>query len=121
MNPVEAEAEDIASEMLKSIGIWSSLKKEPGDFAISDEDPLLPEEERMEKRRAKIAGRIKEGKGTKRKRMDACETYFAIMKGYCTMSMFNLPIGFKFGGWLFSPLVLFMACFVETFSAIRLT
>lgn len=64
---------------------------------------------------------MKEKEGVKRNRMNACETYIAIMKGYCAMSMFNLPIGFKLGGWLFSPCVLFMACFVETFSAIRLS
>lgn len=52
--------------------------------------------------------------------MGACASYFAVIKGYCTMSMFTLPIGFKYGGWLFSPLVLFMAFFVETFSAVRL-
>ena len=77
-------------------------------------------EERDERARLKIQARIGESKGQKRDRMGACMSYFAIIKGYCTMSMFNLPIGFKYGGWLFSPLVLFMACFVETFSAVRL-
>jgi amino acid permease len=42
------------------------------------------------------------------------------MNGYTTMSLFTLPIGFKYGGWLFSPIILLLACFVETFAAVRL-
>lgn len=53
--------------------------------------------------------------------MTACETYFAIIKGYTTISLFTLPIGFKYGGWLFSPLVLAFSCFIETTSAIKLS
>lgn len=52
--------------------------------------------------------------------MNACMTYFAIVNGYTTISIFTIPIGFKYGGWLFSPLILLWACFVETFAAIRL-
>ena len=102
------------------MGIFSSLKKNPSAFKDSEEDPLLNEEERQEKRRLKIADRMKEAEGQKRNRMSACMTYFAIMNGYTTMSIFSLPIGFRYGGWLFSPLVLLLACFVETFAAVRL-
>lgn len=48
-------------------------------------------------------------------------TYFAIMKGYTTLNIFTLPIGFKFGGWLFSPIILIFVCFFETTMAIRLS
>ena len=37
------------------------------------------------------------------------------------MNIFLLPIGFKNGGWLFSPLVLILSCFFETVSAIKLS
>ena len=53
--------------------------------------------------------------------MSACMTFFAIMKGYTTVSLFSLPIGFKYGGWLFSPLILIWSCFIETYSAIKLS
>lgn len=53
--------------------------------------------------------------------MNACETYFAILKGYTTVSIFALPIGFKYGGWLFSPCILIFSCFVECTLAIRLS
>jgi len=52
--------------------------------------------------------------------MNACMTYFAIVNGYTTISIFTIPIGFKYGGWLFSPIILAWACFVETFAAVRL-
>mmetsp|Transcript_9583 Transcript_9583/g.16100 ORF Transcript_9583/g.16100 Transcript_9583/m.16100 type:complete len:84 (-) Transcript_9583:158-409(-) len=32
-----------------------------------------------------------------------------------------LPIGFKNGGWLFSPLILVVCCFFETVGAIKLS
>ena len=48
-------------------------------------------------------------------------TYFAIIKGYTTISLFTLPIGFKYGGWLFSPLILIFSCVVETISAMKLS
>jgi Na+/proline symporter len=63
---------------------------------------------------------MEDGEGIVRHRMDAFQTYFAIIKGYTTMSLFTLPIGFKEGGWLFSPLVLVFSCFIETTSAIKL-
>jgi amino acid permease len=45
----------------------------------------------------------------------------ALIKGYTTMNIFLLPIGFKAGGWLFSPIVLIISCFFETLSAIKLS
>ena len=50
--------------------------------------------------------------------MSACMTYFAIMNGYTTMSLFTLPIGFRYGGYVFSPFILLLACIVETFAAV---
>ena len=102
------------------MGVFSSLKKEPEDLIDSEEDPMLDVAAKSEKRRSKIAKRVKEPEGTKRNRMNACMTYFAIMNGYTTMALFTLPIGFRYGGWLFSPLVLIFCCFTETFAAIRL-
>lgn len=37
------------------------------------------------------------------------------------MNIFLLPIGFKAGGWLFSPIALIISCFFETLSAIKLS
>ena len=53
--------------------------------------------------------------------MGSFATFCAIIKAYTTMNIFLLPIGFKEGGWLFSPCVLIIACFFETISAIKLT
>ena len=52
--------------------------------------------------------------------MGSVSTYFAIMKAYTTMNIFLLPIGFRNGGWLLSPLALILACFFETYSAVKL-
>ena len=57
----------------------------------------------------------------KRKRMNWCQTFFAVIKGYTTLNIFLLPIGFKEGGWLFSPIALIIACTFETLSAIKLS
>ena len=114
--------EDIPAHYSKNLQalIDCMLKKEPEDFKESEDDPLLGEEEKREKRRLKISNRVIGKDDDKRTRMNACMTYFAIMNGYTTMSLFTLPIGFKYGGWIFSPIVLLVACFVETFAAVRL-
>ena len=52
--------------------------------------------------------------------MNCCATFFAILKAYTSMNVFILPIGFKEGGWLFSPIVLIVSCFFETLSAYKL-
>lgn len=53
--------------------------------------------------------------------MSTLTTFFAVMKGYTTINIFTLPIGFKYGGWLFSPCLLVLACFFETTTAVKLT
>ena len=55
-----------------------------------------------------------------RHRMNGFQTFFAIVKGYTTLNIFILPIGFKEGGWLFSPFPLIIMCIIEATSAIRL-
>jgi len=57
----------------------------------------------------------------KRDKLGKVTSYFAIIKGYTTTSIFTIPIGFKFGGWLFSPLILIFVCFFETTMAIKLS
>ena len=52
--------------------------------------------------------------------MNGFETYFAVIKGYTTTSIFMIPIAFKTGGWLFSPFPLIVMCAIETTSAVRL-
>lgn len=52
--------------------------------------------------------------------MGCCSTFFAIIKSYTTLNIFALPIGFKCGGWLFSPIVLIIALFFELICAIKL-
>ena len=58
---------------------------------------------------------------SRRERMGNITTFFAIIKGYTTFSIFTLPIGFKYGGYLFSPLILILVCFFETTMAIKLS
>ena len=53
--------------------------------------------------------------------MGKITTFFAIIKGYTTFSIFTIPIGFKYGGYIFSPLVLIVVCFFETTMAIKLS
>jgi amino acid permease len=43
------------------------------------------------------------------------------VKGYTTINIFLLPIGFMNGGWLFSPIALIVSCFFETLGAIKLS
>ena len=53
--------------------------------------------------------------------MGCFSTFFAILKAYTTLNVFTIPIGFKCGGWLFSPIVLIIACFFEMTTALMLT
>jgi amino acid permease len=53
--------------------------------------------------------------------MGCCQTFFAIIKAYTTLNIFIIPIGFKQGGYLFSPIVLALACFFELTCAIKIT
>lgn len=52
--------------------------------------------------------------------MGSFATFFAIIKAYTTMNIFFMPIGFKEGGWLFSPFALILACFFEAICAMKL-
>jgi len=52
--------------------------------------------------------------------MNGYQTFFAIIKGYTTLNIFLLPIGFRDGGWLFSPLILIVSCFFETVCALKM-
>ena len=52
--------------------------------------------------------------------MGGISTYFAIIKGYTTLNIFMIPIGFKEGGWLFSPIPLIIMCLIEMTGAIKL-
>jgi amino acid permease len=47
-------------------------------------------------------------------------TIMSIIKCYCTMNIFVMPIGFKLGGWLFSPIALIVVCFFATIGALKL-
>lgn len=53
--------------------------------------------------------------------MTPLQAFFAIIKGYTTMNIFMLPIGFKAGGWLFSPIMLIISATFEATCAIKLT
>jgi solute carrier family 36 (proton-coupled amino acid transporter) len=52
--------------------------------------------------------------------MGCFSTFFAIIKAYTTLNVFFLPIGFKNGGWLFSAIVLIIACFFNLVCTIKL-
>ena len=52
--------------------------------------------------------------------MGSFATFFAILKAYASLNIFVMPIGFKEGGWLFSPFALIVACFFEGTCAIKL-
>ena len=56
----------------------------------------------------------------KRRLMTPLQAFFAIIKGYTTMNIFMLPIGFKQGGWLFSPIMLLISAVFEATCAIKL-
>lgn len=102
----------------KSLGLFSSFKNEPSD----DERETLMGEENSEERHVNLKKKLdsKNDQKVKRNRMGCCSTFFAILKAYTTMNIFALPIGFKCGGWLFSPIVLIVACFFELVCALKL-
>lgn len=118
-----AEEEKSKSSKQKSLGLYSSLKKEPEE----ESQPLLSDEktikssEKEKRRMEKVQKNAGDNDEVKRDRMGSVVTYFALIKGYTTMSLFTMPIGFKYGGWLFSPLILLFVCFFETTMAIRLS
>jgi Transmembrane amino acid transporter protein len=82
----------------------------------SDSDPLN-DEVRLERirKRGEIDPEIK------RNKMNGWQTFFAIIKGYTTINIFMLPIGFRCGGWLFSPIMLVIQAIFETIGAVKVT
>lgn len=52
--------------------------------------------------------------------MNACETWFAIVKSYIALNIFMLPLGFKNGGWLISPLTVIIVCAFMLIGTLRL-
>lgn len=57
----------------------------------------------------------------KRNKMGSWQTFFALIKGYTTLNLFMLPIGFKNGGWLFSPLILIFCATFEIIGAVKIS
>ena len=53
--------------------------------------------------------------------MGVFETFFAVLKAYCAINVLLLPLSFKNGGYLLSPICMMAACFFETLCAIRLS
>lgn len=70
---------------------------------------------------AKVQKAAQDPEEGKRDKMGSVTSYFAIIKAYTTMNIFTIPIGFKYGGWLFSPIILAFVCFFETTMAIKLS
>ena len=52
--------------------------------------------------------------------MGCCETYFALIKGYCALMILVLPIQFKNGGWGLSALALTVSAVVQSISGFKL-
>ena len=55
------------------------------------------------------------------KKMNPCQTYFALIKAYCAINVLLLPKAFKNGGYILSPIALIVSCFFESFCAIKLS
>ena len=58
--------------------------------------------------------------GVKRYLMNCCETFFAILKAYITINIFMMPIAFKYGGWLISPITVAIVSIFLLIGAIKL-
>ena len=52
--------------------------------------------------------------------MGPVKTYFAIMKAYCSVNVLLLPMAWAKGGYIVSPIALFVACFFEGYASIKL-
>lgn len=76
-------------------------------------------EAKEKRRQEKILGRVQDK--VKRNRMGCCSSFFSVIKAYTTLNIFLLPIGFKSGGYLFSPIILVVAWFFELTCAIKVT
>lgn len=49
--------------------------------------------------------------------MSACETYIALIKGYCALMILVLPKSFTKGGWLFSAFCMLLSAGVQAIAA----
>ena len=55
------------------------------------------------------------------KKMNTCQTFFAVVKAYCAINVLLLPRSFVSGGYMLSPIAMMVACFFEALCAARLT
>lgn len=54
------------------------------------------------------------------KKMNAFETFIAIIKGYCTIMVLLLPRAFGRGGYVLSPIIMILAGALQMFCALKL-
>ena len=54
------------------------------------------------------------------KKMNAFETYIALIKGYCALMILVLPRAFGRGGYIFSPIVMMLSGAVQMYCALKL-
>lgn len=54
------------------------------------------------------------------KKMDAFQTYVAVIKGYCGACVLFTPRAFTNGGWAFSCVVMVLSGMLTTFCAVKL-
>ena len=55
-----------------------------------------------------------------KKKMNWCETFIALLKGYCAISILIMPIGFLTGGWAASSILEAASAVVTTICAAKL-
>ena len=48
-------------------------------------------------------------------------TFFTLIKAYCAINVLLLPLSFRNGGYILSPVMMVVACFFQTLCAIRLS
>ena len=53
-------------------------------------------------------------------KLSTCETFFALLKGYCAVGIIYAPKAFQNGGFIFSPIVLIISGILSTICAIKL-
>ena len=54
------------------------------------------------------------------RKMNAFETYIALIKGYCALMILVLPRAFSRGGYVFSPITLLISGSVQLYAALLL-
>ena len=123
-----------------SMGLFSSMKGMPEqnpdpcdshmnlmeDMEDADEQSVLLSKLEIEKcwlkrRRKQLVERnLKRVHNKKRYLLTCCETFFAILKSYITINIFFMPIAFKYGGWLMSPITVIIVFFFLIIGVIKL-